>query len=320
MRLMAIQSKNGKAFEYACLKACEKFLRSANNIVVITVDDAVSVAEKDYNGLTKELQTKMDKAAYAAVRVIARLEPLLENSSGDKLYLALQPDKRGIEGDVRDVLAIRKDKDWEIGISCKHNHAAVKHSRLSKTLDFGDKWLGIPCSDTYFKEIESIFNKLTELKDNKVEWKAIQNKSDNVYVPILDAFMKELKRLETENPEVVPQRFLSYLLGVNDFYKVISKDSKKVTQISVFNMYGTLNRSAGKIKPQTTIPKLVLPTKFFDISYKPRSKNTIIATCDNGWAVSMRIHSARTIVESSLKFDVNLIGIPPTLYTHSEPW
>lgn len=317
---MAIQTKTGKGFEYACLKAFEGYLKSENNEVEISNNGAVSNAKSDYCNLSLDLQSKMDKAAQAAVRVIVRLEPLLQNSTGDKLYLTLQADKKGMEGDVRDVLAIRKDKDWEIGISCKHNHAAVKHSRLSKTLDFGDKWLGIPCSDTYFKDIEPIFDRLTELKKNKIEWKAIPSKDDNVYVPILNAFVKELKRLEAEYPKIVPQRFLSYLLGVNDFYKVISKESKKVTQISVFNMYGTLNRSAGKIKPQTVIPKLVLPTKFFDISYKPRSKNTIIVTCDNGWTVSMRIHSAATLVESSLKFDINLTGIPPALYTHHEPW
>lgn len=317
---MTVQTKMGKGFEYACLKAFKEYLENEKNIVKISKDRAVDNAHKDYFNLDDSLQSKMNKAAQAAVKVIARLEPLLQNSSGETLCLSLQADKAGISGDVRDVIAIRMDKNWEIGISCKHNHAAVKHSRLSKTLDFGDKWLGIPCSDTYFKEIQPIFDKLTELKDSKIEWKAVAKKDESIYVPILNAFMKELKRLEVENPEIVPQKFLSYLLGVNDFYKVISKDSKKVTQISVYNIYGTLNRNAGKIKPQTVIPKLVLPSKFYDISYKHKSKNTIIATCDNGWAVSMRIHSAATLVESSLKFDVNLIGVPPSLYTHHEPW
>lgn len=317
---MVIQSKNGKGFEYACLKVFKEYLESENNVVVVSDGGAVSTARSDYYNLSAELRAKMDKAAVAAVRVIARLEPLLQNSNMDKLYLTLQDDKKGIEGDVRDLLAIRKEKKWEIGISCKHNHAAVKHSRLSKTLDFGEKWLGIPCSNTYFKEIAPIFDELTELKNTKAEWKAVKNKVDNVYVPILNAFIKELKKLEFENPKIAPQKFLSYLLGVNDFYKVISNDSKKVTQISAFSMYGTLNRSAGRVKPQVKIPRLVLPTKFLNIDYKPKSKNTIIAYCDNGWSVSMRIHNARTLVESSLKFDVNLTGIPPTLYTQHEPW
>lgn len=317
---MAIQSKNGKAFEYACLIAFKEFLNDAENNVEILYVDAVSIAQNDYESLKSDLKNKMDKAAMAAARVIVRLEPLLQNSFGQNLYLTLQPDKAGKEGDVRDILAIRKDLEWEIGISCKHNHNAVKHSRLSQSIDFGDKWLQIPCSEEYFRDISTIFERLSSLRNEKVQWKAIKNKNEEIYVPLLNSFVKELKRLESENPTIVPQRFLSYLLGKDDFYKVISKDNKKVTQISAFNIYGTLNRSFEKIKPQTVVPKLIMPTKFYDISYKPKSQNTIIATCDNGWTISMRIHSASTVVEPSLKFDVNLIGIPQTLYTQYEPW
>ena len=187
-------------------------------------------------------------------------------------------------------------------------------------MDFGSKWLGIPCSSKYFNEILPIFDRLNELKRQGKEWKEILNKDVGIYMPVLNAFMKELKRLEQENPNIVPQKFLSYLLGNRDFYKVISKDDKKLTQIVVFSMYGTLNKSSGEIKPQVKIPQLILPAKFYDISYKNNSKNTIIATCDNGWSVSMRIHNAKSLVEPSLKFDVNLVGIPQTLYTQSEPW
>ncbi|WP_338432255.1 HaeIII family restriction endonuclease [Clostridium tyrobutyricum] len=315
------QSKNGKGFEYACLNIFEKYLDNVNNTVFIENNESVIIAQKDYNNLLPELQEKMNKAAEAAVRIISRLEPRLQNPiNGDKLRLTLQPDKKGMKGDVRDLIAIRKDNNWEIGISCKHNHSAVKHSRLSKTLDFGDKWLGIPCSDEYFNRVSPIFNNLAKLRRQRKKWKEILNKDISVYVPILNAFIEELNSLEQRYPSIVPQKFLSYLLGINDFYKVISKDSKEVTQVLAFSMYGTLNKSSDKIKPQVKIPQLVLPTKFYDISYKNNSKNTIIATCDNGWAVSMRIHSASTLVEPSLKFDVNLVGIPPTLYTQFEPW
>ncbi|WP_368489344.1 HaeIII family restriction endonuclease [Clostridium sp. BJN0013] len=318
---MAIQSKNGKGFEYACLNAFEEYLKGKNNIVLIENNEAVEIARKDYYKLLPTLRAKMDKAAQAAARVISRLEPRLQNPiNEDNLYLTLQSDKKGIEGDVRDLIAIRKKDDWEIGISCKHNHSAVKHSRLSRTLDFGSKWLGIPCSSKYFNEILPIFDRLNELKRQGKEWKEILNKDVGIYMPVLNAFMKELKRLEQENPNIVPQKFLSYLLGNRDFYKVISIDNKKLTQIVVFSMYGTLNKSSGEIKPQVKIPQLILPAKFYDISYKNNSKNTIIATCDNGWSVSMRIHNAKSLVEPSLKFDVNLVGIPQTLYTQSEPW
>ena len=138
---MAIQSKNGKAFEYACLNAFKIHLENLQNNVIVSDVDAVNIALNDYNSLNNDLRIKMDNAAMAATRIIARLEPLLENSSNNDLFLTLQSDKEGIKGDVRDLLAIRKLLDWEIGISCKHNHSAVKHSRLSASLDFGEKWL-----------------------------------------------------------------------------------------------------------------------------------------------------------------------------------
>jgi hypothetical protein len=48
--------------------------------------------------------------------------------------------------------------------------------------------------------------------------------------------------------------------------------------------------------------------------------NTIIVTCNHGWSINMRIHSAASKVEASLKFDVKLEGMPPELYTAFEPW
>lgn len=65
------------------------------------------------------------------MRIIKRLEPQLTEPNGNEpLFLSLQADAEGIKGDVRDVLCIRKKNGWEIGLSCKHNHHAVKHSRL----------------------------------------------------------------------------------------------------------------------------------------------------------------------------------------------
>lgn len=78
----------------------------------------------------------------------------------DELELKIQSDDKGKEGDVRDVLIIRRGIEWEIGLSVKHNHFAVKHSRLSKNLDFGKKWYGIDCSEQYWKDIKPIFEYL----------------------------------------------------------------------------------------------------------------------------------------------------------------
>jgi len=150
-----------------------------------------------------------------------RLEPQLTTPlTNVPLYLSIQEDARGQQGDVRDILCIRRQNEWEIGLSCKHNHAAVKHSRLSRTIDFGELWFGIPCSESYFIEINPLFDELEELREQGELWRNISNKEERFYVPLLEAFIRELERLNQNNQGVIPERLLHYLLGRNDFYKL----------------------------------------------------------------------------------------------------
>lgn len=317
---MAIQTKMGKAFEFACLQSLYNHLLN-DQTVIIDQTNALKTARESFNNADENMQRKMIEGANAATRIISRLEPQLENPlTNVPLFLSIQEDSAGIAGDVRDVVCIRRQNQWEIGLSCKHNHAAVKHSRLSPHIDFGSSWFGIPCSQNYFNEINPLFDELTELKNNGVLWRNIENKEQRFYIPLLQAFINELARLDTANPGIIPSRLLHYLLGRNDFYKVITHDRRRVTQVQSFNIYGTLNRSSGTSRSLINVPQLTMPTRFYDINFKPSSRNTILVACDNGWTISMRIHNARSLVEPSLKFDVGLTGVPPTLHTQFEPW
>lgn len=317
---MATQTQKGKAFEYACLSALNEIL-GKNQEIIIDETSAYETAKGFYESLDPKVVDKMDKAARAASKILLKLEPQLENPDDNTpLFLQIQEDSKGIAGDVRDVVCIRKQNGWEIGLSCKHNHTAVKHSRLSYTIDFGAMWFDKACSQDYFIEIEPIFTKLQEQRERMLKWSQVMHKNDSVYVPLLNAFIEEIKRLDQEYPDEIPAQLIRYLLGRNDFYKVITQDSKKLTTVQAYNLFGTLNKSSNKVKPMVKVHQLKLPTKFYDISYKDNSKNTIIVTCDGGWALSFRIHNASTNVEPSLKFDVQLIGVPQGLHTQIEPW
>ncbi len=317
---MAIQTTLGKAFEFACLQSLYDYLIDNQN-VIINQTNALLVAKKSYENAVVSMRNKMDDAANAATRVILRLEPQLENPlTNIPLYLLIQEDAAGIAGDVRDIVCIRRQNQWEIGLSCKHNHSAVKHSRLSPRIDFGELWFGIPCSQEYFDTINPLFNELTSMKNEDILWRNVPNKEQRFYTPLLEAFIRELRRLDFENPGQIPTRLLNYLLGRNDFYKVITHDRRRCTQIQCFNIYSTLNRNAGTRRPLINVPQLIMPSRFYNIDFKPNSGNTILVACDNGWTISMRIHSARSLVEASLKFDVSLAGVPPALYTTYEPW
>jgi hypothetical protein len=259
-------------------------------------------------------------SAKSGISEIIKMEPKIEDGS-DKLTVSLQPDNVATDsGDIRDVLIIRRSIEWEIGVSVKHNHAALKHSRLSTKLDFGKVWFNVSCSENYFNEIKPIFDRLKLLKSDGVEWNQLPDKDDSVYVPILNAFRSELMRMNNENTDITTG-LVSYLLGSNgkDYYKLIHKNNHTITVIP-FNIYGTLNQSSAAVKPKIIISTIELPTRIIEFVFKKDSKTTVILTMDNGWSISFRIHNASTIVEPSLKFDVQLIGQPANLFYLEVGW
>lgn len=89
----------------------------------------------------------------------------------------------------------------------KHNHFAAKHSRLSSTIDFGAKWYGLSCDDSYWNVVKPIFSKLKELKKEKVDWHDMPDKDDAVYLPIVRAFINELNRAYNVDSEI-PARLI----------------------------------------------------------------------------------------------------------------
>jgi len=314
---MASQTVNGKAFEYALLI---EFYERLNNITSVSIskNESYKTAKGFFDGFSANEQDTFRITASASINFLIDIEPRLSNgiNEDDILVLELVSDKAGQTGDVRDVLIIRSLQKWEIGISAKNNHRAVKHSRLSQQINFGVKWLGVSCSQDYFQEIKPIFDMLRDLraKDKSTKWTSIEDMHAVVYIPILDAFRKELLRLDKENPNIVAENLLQYLIGNQDFYKVI-KGQKKV-EIQAYNLHGTLNLPFEKIKPKAKIPKLKLPTRLIEIVYQENSTTTLLVSLNEGWQISFRIHNASSRVEPSLKFDINLVSAPHTLFTN----
>lgn len=321
--MSGIQTNNGKAFEYACLMSLYAPLCESQQVVIERTPQ-LETAERFFDTVPTMLKDNLINAANAAARVIIRLEPQLEYPDRNvPLYLSIQTDAKGAAGDVRDVLCIRNQNNWEIGLSCKHNHHAVKHSRLSATIDFGAEWFGTPCSQTYFDTIIPIIDELRQMREasgGAALWSSIENKNEKFYIPVLEAFMKELCHLDSENPGVISKRLIQYLIGRNDFYKVITDDARQTTRVEGINISGTLNRPSKAHSSIVNVAKLHLPSRFYHVGFKPNSQTTIEVVCDEGWTVSMRIHNASSRIEPSLKFDVNLISLPNTIHAQVEPW
>ncbi len=316
---MVTQTQSGKSYEYAVAMALKNVLGDKN--VSLVDSPSFKSAGADFQSLEQVAQAYNLSAATAAVEFLLNIEPNLKAAGLGKLKILvfLQSDQKGGEGDVRDIVIANSDRSWEIGISAKHQHEALKHSRLSMNIDFGKKWFGSPCSADYFAKLAPIFGRLTELKSTKALWRDVLNKDISIYLPILSAFREELLQLDKKEGQSIAPLLVSYLIGNKDFYKIIKL--KHQVKIQIFNFNKTLNLAGGTEVVIKKIEKLKLPTRIVEFDFKREnsesSNTTLEMICDAGWALSFRLHNASSRVETSLKFDINLIGHPNNLQTFS---
>ena len=317
---MSKKSNNqGRAYEFISLLVLGNEINSIRPAVIIQ-NSSYSAAESAWNILSDEDKNKYTISAKAAVKRIFELEPRIMEDGNDEIELLIQPDQRGEDGDVRDILIVRRKIAWEIGLSLKHNHFAVKHSRLSKSIDFGKTWYDVPCSNDYWSEVSPIFEYLAKEKAKGTKFSDLPSKENDVYVPILNAFINEINKQYETNKDI-PSKLVEYLLGKFDFYKVISVDNKKLTRIQGFNLHGTLNQEGiTKLKPSIEIPLVSLPTRIVKLDFVPGSRNKVELYMNEGWQFTFRIHNAATLVEPSLKFDIQIVGMPTAIITINCIW
>lgn len=245
--------------------------------------------------------------------MIRPLEPKL-SSHGSLLKLQIQTDSKGQKGDVRDVVCIRDEEGWEIGFSCKHNHEALKHPRITEGMDFSYDWGGIPCSEKFKQAISKALEPVNIWAENGDCWRHHSDVvHDLVYLPILEAFVDEIRRL-CNIDESVPSKLLGYFFGVEDFYKIIAKDKRRngtpgTTKVMAFNINGTLGQASSGVRPLHSVKRIKMPS------------TTILITFDENWSVSMRLHNADSKVKrTGLKWDVQLKGMPADMYQQEQPW
>ncbi|WP_367748174.1 HaeIII family restriction endonuclease [Helicobacter pylori] len=310
---MSNKSNNqGRAYEYAWCLALEQKL-SVLKKVIVDKQNGFNACYRAYESLEKSLQERYLESAKQGVLLLLDCEPLLSEvieSSQNEITLSLQKDKLGEIGDIRDIL-IYFDR-FCIGLSIKHNHDALKHSRLSKDLDFGGKWLGVRVSQNYKDTIKPLFERLENAKKEGMLWRDFPNKEQEIYAPLLQAFKKEVLRIDENKENKVPQKMVEYLLGKYDFYKAILLEREQKTKLEAYHFNNTLNRSV-KNKPKRIIPLSKLPTRMIYFDFKPKSFNTLELVLNEGWSFSLRIHNASSRVEPSLKFDIKLLSKPESV-------
>lgn len=322
---MTTTTIKGKAFEYAFLCSLERKLISDDVEVSIVNSPALETAQDSFEKLDDDAKRDYESAADRGVEMIRPLEPRLGNCDSI-IKLRVQTDAQGQEGDVRDVVCGCDVEGWEIGFSCKHNHEALKHPRVTEGMDFGSDWVGFPCSAEFKRRVADALKPVGEWADSGDLWRQHGDVvKDVIYMPILEAFADEIRRL-CELDESVPSKLLGYFFGVEDFYKIIAKDRRRggtpgTTKVMAFNINGQLGRSGSGVKPLHPVKHIKMPSRLLDIRIKKGTKTTLLITFDESWAVSMRLHSADSKVKrTGLKWDVQLKGMPSDMYQQEQSW
>ena len=296
---MARQSQvtNGKAFEYAVATELQKRLA-----IPVRSGPGVDVCKNAFHSVGSVFQRALSGAAEVAVKHVLELEHTkLAAATLEEIWIAT--DDRGQHGDVRDVVV--ETSAGPIGISCKNNHAAFKHSRLSGKLDFVKKW-GLDergCSETYWSQIGRIFAELESIRKQSkatARWSDMQDVPSRFYWPVLDAFDGELTRLSSPSSPIaatVSTKLVMYVVGQLDFYKVIRRPEHVTVQ--GFNFNGTLStdRTRG-------------PSHIIGIDKLNGGQYSKTVRLNRGFTFNFRIHNASSRVEPSLKFDITAIGLP----------
>jgi hypothetical protein len=292
------QTEFGRAFEWAVSCSIQK-----QTGAIVVLSQFSKLAKFSFEKMSEKTKSSFIIAADIALTHILEKEKDLLSSSKD-MKIIFNTDSAGKHGDVRDILLYIGTR--VLGISCKNNNQALKHSRLSGRCNFIKVW-GIDsngCSDDYWAKVKPLFTKLTKLrKDSNREmlWNDILDKANEFYWPVLDAWADEIKNLceQSEEKEAeVCKSLILYLVGKHDFYKVICEGQKRVS-IQGFNFNNTL-----------ATKKTKYPNNIHAINNKNGGQYSKTIIFNQGYSINFRIHSASSRVESSLKFDINAIGLP----------
>ena len=199
-------------------------------------------------------------------------------------------DTHGKKGDVTDIRIYINEK--VINLSIKHKHKALKHQRPPTTAvrcGFPPKSIQDNIFRKQYEDITDIF--LEQARDmfpeatKFNEIKKIQNDfiNKNLYLPVCN-HVADFINSHCKAPRNVIELF-TFLVGKTNFYKIIDFRD----EIHIYKFY------------EIKLPESVKAETYQD-SY-------VILYFSNGWVISMRLHTAASILGKSLKFDTQPVNL-----------
>ena len=153
-----------------------------------------SSTEESQTGDNRDFDTVLSEASQP-MEIMDYLNTNLPNASNEDTNRYLGG-LLSFGNDVRDIdLKIFEDENRkieiiDIGISCKNNHEAVKHPRITENPDFAKAWTNgqFECSRQFICEMNKVFD-LIDLYANKYKkWSEVADKKESIYYPIIKLY------------------------------------------------------------------------------------------------------------------------------------
>lgn len=292
---MSKQQNNGRGLEYSFGLAISKALS------IKVAGDSAGLRSAAYEGLDADTRALFDSDAAALLEHVLSIEGIAKGDLGWKARFL--DDSCARDGDVRDIVLSFGKR--EVGISCKSNHRAFKHSRISPESAFTHAW-GLASvtrsSTSYRDDLRRLFDGVE--KAGPESWSDLEpSLKQRFYDDCIRAFERELSRLfRTKDGPKVCLAILRYFLGKYGCYKCVVSRSGSFVQAYSFG--------------RSPVPRISFPRRLIAVHFPPGRHGVLHLYFDRGFSFSLRLHNASRRYERSLKFDIQALGLPQSLYSH----
>ena len=286
---------NGRGLEHAFGLAVKRCLGTE------VFGDVKALRKSAYADLDPGLQEVFSKDAVSLLGHVLQLEGIPQGERGWSARFL--DDSCAREGDVRDIVISKGDR--EVGISCKSNHKAFKNSRISPKSSLRVAWRLSPLSASdlrYVRELGRLFDDLESQPFDR--WSDLSARRKQVFCDAcISAFHKEIRHLVHEEGESkISRGLVRYFLGSKGYYKCVVSERGSFLQAFCFG------RSA--------VARISLPRRLVALDFPPGRHGVLHIHFDRGFSFSLRLHNASSNYERSLKFDIQALALPQSLYTH----
>ncbi len=281
-----VSDRNGRAFEAIVVKT---IYNGADR------NQLTSEAQKDQerdlgriNDLPEYLYNTFANASRAISKWLTDTYPDIFPCTIDRL-----PDSCAKAGDVTDIRIMPFNSQQTINISLKNNHHAVKHQRPSALI----QQLGIPKGNSIDREYRAKLNEIyrafyqnaTSINPNAINFRDLTSIDsdfvlDNLYSPVCSLVANYIQKYICNQETCLT--YFQFLIGKVDYIKMIRMDeSLEITDFSAYQL------------PSSCLVK-----------YDIEKRSYIYLDFNNGWRISMRLHTASSRMGAlgstpSLKFD-----------------